>query len=84
MQCKSFFLQPGIIEEDFKIYVRNLEDNPNVGCVIIDWDFNVTHVKLLRASVYLTRPNVLYLTGCGTQKLTKLDKTVFGTYYMNI
>lgn len=49
-----------------------------MGCVIIDWDFNVTHVKLLRASVYLKNAEVLYFTGSVEEKLTKGNLSAFG------
>lgn len=67
-----------MIEESFIEYLKHLEDNLKVGCVIIDWDFNVTHLKLLKASIYLKRDDVLYLTGGLTDKIRVYDKTCFG------
>ncbi|KAH8287720.1 hypothetical protein KR054_011848, partial [Drosophila jambulina] len=63
------------IEESFESLAKHIFDKEPVRAVVIDVDFNLSSPKLLRAHMYLRRPECLLLIGA-TDRLLPVSKAV--------
>ncbi|KAL0879950.1 hypothetical protein ABMA27_002464 [Loxostege sticticalis] len=65
LQSNGFKIVEGpLVSPDFyQEYLQYLEDDPEVGAVVIDADFKVNLAKLYKATTYLRRPEVIFLNG---------------------
>ncbi|XP_016995236.2 chronophin [Drosophila takahashii] len=63
------------IEESYECLAKNIFDKEPVRAVVIDVDFNLSSPKLLRAHLYLRRPECL-LIGGATDRLLPVAKGV--------
>lgn len=71
-------MQPAEVEEHFSIFKGLLEDDQEIGAVVLDLDINMNYIKLMRASVYLKRPDVLFLVGITDNKIPLLGNVMLG------
>lgn len=70
--CKRELLNAGFkvaqtkvttLDESSNAILNEGVDNPNIGAVICDYDINLNYTKILKATVYLKRKEVLFLGG---------------------
>lgn len=61
--------QPDAIEETIVALQGHLVDDENIGAVIVDLDVNINFIKLQKALVYLSRPDVLFICGGSDKKI---------------
>lgn len=68
------------VPENIARMLDMIEDDPEVGAVIVDCDLNISYLELTRAVNYLRRPDCLFFTGA-TDKYIPLvpNKTFLGT-----
>lgn len=76
-KCKS---GPLYGTEELKDYISYVEDDEEIGAVVLDSDFRVNLPKLYKAITYLKRPDVLFINGA-TDRIVPLKPGVltFGT-----
>lgn len=60
---------PDRIDERLEELPRNFHDNEEIGAVVMDLDVNLNYVKLLKAIVYLQRPEVLFILAATDKKI---------------
>lgn len=63
------FSKSGRYEESIKGLVGILNDDEDVGAVVVDWDLNMGYICLQRAVVYLKRPDVVFIAGASDRQL---------------
>lgn len=51
------------MHETFPTLLNELVDDPDIGAVTVDLDINICFMKIMRAIIYLQRPDVLFLAG---------------------
>ncbi|KAL0830363.1 hypothetical protein ABMA28_002551 [Loxostege sticticalis] len=54
---------PDFGSDFYQEFSQYLDDDPEVGAVVCDCDFNVNLIKMHKAIMYLRRPDVLFITG---------------------
>jgi len=68
---------PDKIEESYADLVKHTQDdNTDIGAVVVDLDLNLNYYKLLKALVYLQRPEVLFITSVTDKSFTLGMNTV--------
>ena len=50
-------------EEDLPKIIRQLDDNPEIGAVVVDFDVNLTYMDLAKAVNYVSRKDCLFFAG---------------------
>lgn len=93
--CDVFFFcnfQPDAIEESIGALQEHLVDDESIGAVVIDLDLNINFIKMHKALVYLSRPDVLFICGGSDKKIPISSKfcvigpsfcSLFGVGYVN-
>lgn len=71
-------MQPAEVEEHISTFKGLLEDDPEIGAVVLELDINMNYTKLMRASVYLKRPDVLFLVGITDNKIPLFGNAMLG------
>ncbi|CAB3254491.1 unnamed protein product [Arctia plantaginis] len=54
---------PDVGYENFEDHIEYLQDDPEIGAVVVDNDLNANLAKIQRAVTYLKKPDVLFLGG---------------------
>lgn len=74
-----------LMEEDEKALLTNQEIDEDVGAVVMDFDFNLTFLKLMKCSLYLSKEDVIFLTGGNDLKVPFGERLLMGPgYFQNI
>lgn len=63
----------GIVE-----FLKVVKDNEPVKAVVCDWDFNLSLVKLIRAQLYLSKPDCLFIVGATDAVLKIKEDSLMG------
>ncbi|XP_017778577.1 PREDICTED: phosphoglycolate phosphatase 2-like [Nicrophorus vespilloides] len=62
---------------------EHIQDDLNVGAVVVDLDFNLTYPKLMKAAMILKRPDVHFIF-CATDKTAPFGENykIIGSYFI--
>lgn len=74
ISCIRLFSKPCHYEESMKCFLENLQDDEQIGAVVIDWSLNVNYMALQKAVIYLNRPDVIFVTGATDKRLPLSSK----------
>lgn len=64
-----FYLQPVNLSESILEFVRLIEDDPEVGAVIVDFDVNMNRLKMQKVLTYLKREDCLFIAAACDREL---------------
>lgn len=58
-----------MIEESVPSLLSHINDDENIGAVLVEFDFNVNYIKLQKAATYLNRKECLFIAGAGDARV---------------
>lgn len=72
---------PTEVDEKIEKLSELLTDDEDVGAVVLEADININYLKLIKASIYLKRPEVLFLVGINDCKIPIGGSMILGPGY---
>lgn len=61
--------KPSRLKDDLQEFINNIQDDPEVGAVIVDFDINTTRLHLQKALTYLKRKDCLFIAAACDREL---------------
>ncbi|KAJ8919373.1 hypothetical protein NQ315_016466 [Exocentrus adspersus] len=76
---------PLVVEESIPSLFSHLNDDENIGAVLVEFDININYIKLQQAVTYLKRKDCIFIVGAGDARLPfGIGHLIGPHYYINI
>lgn len=66
------------VENGMAHFLKAVKDTEPVKAVVFDWDYNLSIAKLVRAQLYLSNPDCLFIVGATDPVLKMRPATIMG------